>query len=157
MHFASEDTIRAPAAFIFGQMADLGYLESVLTERGAEVTRLDMLEQPGIGVLWEIRFALRGRRRKIDLKITDFVEPKLMQFTGLSEGIFMVFRAALEPVDENRTRLATRLELKPRTLAGRMLLQSARLTKLRLNRGYKQRMADYARRIEQLAKDAGGG
>lgn len=156
MHFASTDIVEAPAVFAFRQMSDFAYFERLVASSGAGMTRIDTMTEVGIGVLWEVRFALRGRRRKIDLKLSDYIEPKLMQFTGMSDGLLFVFRSELEHVDAERCRLTTRLDVKPRTLAGRMMLQSARLTKPTLNRRYARRVRDYAARVSTLYAEREG-
>lgn len=157
MHFASDDPIDTPASFAFQQMAAFDFFEELVRARGAEITRLDTMTGAGIGVLWELRFVLRGRRRKIDLKLSDYVEPELIQVTGVSDGLLFVFRGTLEAEGPDRCRLRSRLDVKPRTLAGRMMLQSARLTKPTLNRRYKARLRDFALRTDRAYAAASPG
>jgi hypothetical protein len=118
MHFASEDRIAAPAPFAFRQMSDFDYFEGLVRARGAEMTRLDTMATAGTGVLWELRFVMRGRRRKLDLKLSDFFEPEMMQLTGVSDGLLFVFRSTLEAESGPACLLRTRLDVKPRTLPG---------------------------------------
>jgi hypothetical protein len=149
MHFASDDPIKAPAAFAFRDLTDFEHFEEQVRSRGAEITRLDTMIEAGVGVLWEVRFVLRGRRRKIDLKLSDFAEPEMLQLTGVSDGLLFVLRCTLEPEAADRCRFRTRLDVKPRNLAGRMMLQSARFTKPTLNRRYKARMKAFVTRVEE--------
>jgi hypothetical protein len=155
MHFASDDIIDAPAPFAFGRMSRFGDFERLAAERGAEMTRLDTMTEAGIGVMWELRFNLRGRRRRIDLQLSDYVEPTRIAISGMSDGLLFQFDATLDPVAAERCRLCTRLVIKPRTLAGRMMLQSARLSKPSLNRRYARRLRDFAARVAERYAAAG--
>ena len=50
-----------------------------------------------------------------------------------------------------RSRMSTLLEIKPRTLGGRLLLQSARLGRAKLDRRYDERIKSFLRDLESRA------
>ena len=74
--------------------------------------------------------------------------------TGLSlkgsgsgiDGLMAVELVALSP---RRTRISVALNLSPTGLTGRLLLQSLKLARGKLNKRFKLRLADYARLTEE--------
>ena len=54
----------------------------------------------------------------------------------------------LVPLSPARTRLIIRLDMAPRTLAARLLLQSLKLAKSNLTQKFKTRIADFAEDVE---------
>ena len=53
------------------------------------------------------------------------------------------------PLSRNSTRVLVALEIKPLNLSSRLWVQSLKLAKTTLNKKYKERVADYARGMEE--------
>jgi hypothetical protein len=64
-----------------------------------------------------------------------------------SSGIDGTVVVELVPLSRNRTRLSLSIELKPKTIAARIMVQSLRLGRGTLQRRLDLRMADYASEI----------
>jgi hypothetical protein len=61
-------------------------------------------------------------------------------------------KVELVALSRGRTRLSVELELKPRSISARLLVQSLKLARANLNKKFHLRMADYARELEDRSK-----
>lgn len=124
--------------------------------RGAEVARLDPSETPTVGATWDIRFVLRGRKRRLMTRLAEYDAPDLLRFEARSDAFEGGLKVELLALSRRRTRIGVTLDLKPRTIPARLLIQSARLTRNRLDRRYKKRVAAFMAEIEMRHQRACG-
>lgn len=149
MEFSTRQDIEAPIAFVFEQMTDFKSIERAAMRRGAEVQRVDTLSRTGPGMAWDAAFDLRGKRREISLEMTEYDPPNGMAFESRSpnlKGKMVVELMALSP---GRTRVGMKLELEPRNLSAKLLIQSLKLARKSVVKRIDDRMASYAADIEQ--------
>lgn len=153
MKLSGRTDIGAPVAFVYASLSDFEDWERSAMRRGADVHRTDKLRAPGPGMTWQARFAWRGKERQLRIRLAT-LEPgrKLaIEFDGPSvEGTL-----ALELVElaSRRTRMLMQADLKPRTLAARLFIQSMRLAKGRVQKRFDARLEGIARDIEQRFAD----
>ncbi|MEO1778119.1 MAG: SRPBCC family protein [Pseudomonadota bacterium] len=152
MKFSARDDIEAPIEDVFAALSDFEAFERQAMRRGAEVQRVDDSLQPTVGAAWRVAFTLRGRRRDMNLQLVRYEAPSEMVFTATSQGMDATFTIELMALSRARTRMAVALELKPLNLASRLLVQSLKLAKSNLNQRFKQRVADYAKTLEERLK-----
>ncbi len=149
MHFSTKTDIEAPVAFVHAALTDFDGWETAALRRGAEVTRTDKLRAPGPGMSWKARFRFRGKERELDLRLTE-VEPEArLAFAGNSkmlDGTMSVEMVSLAP---HRTRLVGHVTVQPLTLGARLLMQSAKLARGKIQARLNKRMAQLALDIEQ--------
>jgi len=148
MKFSSREDINAPIETVFLALCDFEGFERQAMRRGAEVQRMDALAEPGVGMLWNVDFTMRGRRRNLDLELIRFDVPNEMRFAAKSAGIDGKFNVELMALSRSRTRMAVALELAPLNLSARLLVQSLRLAKTTLTKRFKLRLAEYAKGLE---------
>lgn len=149
MKFSTKEDIEAPIEQVFDRTIDVQTFERSALRRGAEVLRLDRNLTVGAGSAWRVAFAFRGKHRDAELTITDFSRPNgyTIKFTsGGIEGSTIVELVPLSPV---RTRLSIEVELVPRSIAARLLIQSLKLARSSLVSRFKHRIAAFAAQIEQ--------
>lgn len=154
MKFSSKTDIAASAEFVFQQLCDFAGFERAALRRGVDVKRLDTLTQPGPGMSWDIGFRMRGKRRQIIADIRRFDPPKLVEYSGASPSFEMLLEFQIVQLAPGRSRLQASFDVKPRTLSGRLMVQSAKLGRKRLERKYADRIATFGREIERRAADA---
>jgi hypothetical protein len=154
MKFSAKEDIEAPIEQVFALVSDFESLERAALRRGAEVQRTDSLRKPGVGMRWAAAFMARGRQRNLDIEMTEYESPNGMRFHSVAQGLETDMKVELVALSRGRTRLSVDLELKPKSISARLLVQSLKLARANLSKKFHLRMADYARDLEDRAKRA---
>jgi hypothetical protein len=154
MKFASKEDIEAPIDLVFAQVSDFSALERAALRRGAEVQRTDSLRKPDVGMGWHAAFVARGRQRQLDIRMTEYDPPNGMRFHSVAQGLETDLKLDLVALSRGRTRLSVELDLKPRSISARLLVQSLKLARANLAKKFHLRMADYARELEDRIRRA---
>lgn len=149
MKFSSREDIDATIDEVFQSLCDFENFERLAIRRGAEVRRTDTMSQPGVGMTWEARFKMRGRKRQLTLAMEQFDRPNQMTVQAMSDGIDATFEVELIALSRTRTRMAVSLEMRPKNLAARLLVQSLKLAKATLTKRFKLRVAEHAKLLEE--------
>jgi hypothetical protein len=152
MKFSAKEDLEAPIEQVFALVSDFAALERAALRRGAEVQRTDSLRKPGVGMSWTAAFMARGRQRKLEIVTTVFEPPHSMVFDSVAQGLHSEMRVELVALSPGRTRLNVDLELKPKSISARLLVQSLKLGRANLSKKFHLRMADYARDLEERAR-----
>ena len=148
---ASED-IEAPIDAVFAEITDFKRFERGAMRRGAEVARTDTLAEPGVGMCWQARFALRGRMRDVTLRLSAYDPPDGIVIDVDAATVAAVMRVDLVALSRARTRIGVDLGVTPRNLAGRLMIQSVKLARGDLAKRFRLRVADYAMEVEDRLK-----
>ncbi len=155
MKFSTNEDIEAPAEFVFAQLADFHSYERQALRRGADVRRLD--DGPyKVGSKWDVVFNFRGKERKVHANIVEKKPPISLQIASESSGLEGATVLEVVPMSLRRTRISVSIDLKPKTLSARLLLQSLKLAKTNLTNRFKRRVADYASDLEEKYRTEGG-
>jgi carbon monoxide dehydrogenase subunit G len=149
MQFSSKEDIDAPIDQVFVLLTDFDGFERAALRRGAEVQRVDDLEEPGPGMAWDMAFMLRGKLRKMRLTMTEFDGPNQMTFEGVSPGLDGTLKVELLSMSRTRTRMGFEIELEAKNLSARLVLQSLKLGRNNLNKRMHLRVADFASDLEK--------
>jgi len=148
MRISTHEDIEAPIAHVFAMVTDFDTFERQALRRGAEVSREDAGQAPGVGSEWQARFKFRGKRRDLTAKLTRFDPPKGFSAEWVVSGLAGTFTVELVALSPRRTRLQVAYEMTPRTLTARLLLQSLRLARGRLTERLSKRVYEYAQTIQ---------
>lgn len=154
MKFSTKEDIAVPIDRVFAQISDFSIYERQALRRGADVRRLDAGEVVE-GSSWDVAFTFRGRDRKMRIEITALEVPNQIRAESLASGISGVTEVDLLALSPGRTRLAVSIDLTPKTLAARLMIQSLKLAKANLTARFKKRVADYAEEIEDRHRSVG--
>ena len=149
MKFSTREDIEAPIGFVFGEVSDFAALERSVLRRGAEVQRIDNRADNGIGMTWDTAFDLRGKRREARLELVEYDPPNALRFATASSSLHGDVTVDLVALSRGRTRLSMEMELKPQNLSARLLVQSLKLAKTSMMKRFEQRIASYARDLEE--------
>lgn len=148
MKFSSKEDVQVPIATVFGMLSDFEVYERSAIRRGAEVQRVGEHDVPRVGQTWEASFTLRGKERRTQVELVQYTPPTEMFFESKSDGLITTLELELVALSTNRTRISVTFEIKPLTLPARLFVQSMKLAKTNLSNRFKQRVAEYARDIE---------
>lgn len=148
MKFSTKEDIEIAIEDVFKALCDFDGYERAIMRHGIDVARTDSLPEIGVGATWHATGELRGKHRDINVEMTEYSKPNSMRFQAVSNGMEASFLIELVALSLNRTRMRVELDVKPKTLPARLLMQSARLAKNTLNRRYKKRVANFAEDLE---------
>jgi hypothetical protein len=147
MKFSTREDIEAPVDFVCAQITDFASLERRAMRNGAQVSRRD--DGPiAQGTTWNINFEFRGRPRDVTAVLTTFNTPDAIAIESASDGMMAVTQIDLVALSQSRTRILVSFELRAKSMTARLLLQSLRLAKSKMNKRFETRTKDYAEEIE---------
>lgn len=86
------------------------------------------------------------------IELTEFDEPNRLLAQSLSGGIEGEISVNLVALSKNRTRMAMEIDIQPKNLSARLMVQSMRLAKTRLTKRFRLKVAGYAADIEDRHK-----
>ncbi len=148
MKLSARQDIDAPIETVFARLADFDAWQRAAMRRGAGVVRTDKLSGAARGMSWVVDFTYRGRPRRLQVLLDEFVAPSRLALSGSGpnvSGTVMVDLTALTP---QRTRMIVRLEVRPKTLVARLFLQSLKLARTRVDARFRERVAQLVDKIE---------
>jgi hypothetical protein len=149
MKFSNRVDVALPADKLFDRITDIPAIERAALRKGVTMKRLDAMMEKGAGMSWDVAFRLRGKDRQMIVDVARFEHPAQVEYAGTSSSFEVGLVLVLTELTKGRTRLSTELELKPRTLGARLLLQSARLGRGNLERRYDERVKSFLRELER--------
>lgn len=154
MKFSTREDIEAPIAFVYAQVSDFDAFTRRALRHGADVKQ----EHTGdlvVGAQWHVDFDFRGRRRKMQARITRLDAPNSYEIETVSDGMTALSEVTLVALSPRRTRLAFSIDVRARTLTAKLLLQSMKLAKGKLTKRFKARVLDFAEEIEDRHRKGG--
>lgn len=151
MKFSTKEDIEANIGFVFACCSDHKAFERAAMRRGGEIAQTTGNDQFTKGATWDIEFEFRGKSRRAIIQVTHVDAPNSLNVSFESGGLQGDCEVELVALSPNRTRMGIELEIKPRTLAARLMLQSMKLARQSLVKRFKTRVADFSEDIEEKA------
>ncbi|MEO0370104.1 MAG: SRPBCC family protein [Pseudomonadota bacterium] len=148
MKFQIKQDIEAPIDFVFEQMADFKGFERAAMRRGAEVTRVKDGDDGGLGAAWDASFKMRGKERQVQIEVTEFDQPNRITVSSRAPSMGGDMIVDLIALSRNRTRVDTSIELAPKNLTSKLLVQSLKLARKNVSERLNERLAAYATEVE---------
>ena len=141
MKFSTRVDKNIPAAELFDAVANFDRIEHMLIRRGVSVTRGDDMPDGTRG--WNLGFDWRGQRRELHLVLVQFDRPEKYAMTGDSKPFELRIDMTAVALARDRSRLIFELEVKPRNMRARLILQTAKLGKTQIDRKLSARVAQF--------------
>ena len=94
---------------------------------------------------------MRGKPREAAIAVTGFDAPNEIVLGSGLQGMEVETRIELVALSRSQTRLGIKADLTPTTLAARLMVQSLRMARGKLDKRFKARVADYARELGDRA------
>ncbi|MFP3383340.1 SRPBCC family protein [Tritonibacter sp. SIMBA_163] len=149
MHFETKEDTDCPIQDLFVAISDFESFERSAIRRGVDVQRHGDTAAPRDGLYWDVTFNFRGSERRVRIDVADYDVPNTISFAAVGNGMSGDLKVDLMALSAQRTRMTVRVDLKPKTLAARLLLQSLKLARNKLNRKFRTRVAEFARQTEE--------
>ncbi|WP_432450404.1 SRPBCC family protein [Aliiroseovarius marinus] len=152
MKFKTHEDIEATIEQVFASLADFDGYERAALRRGAEVIRTGDPSVYGKGMTWQAKFPYRNRERIADMELTEFDQPNQMVLQSKVSGIEAEVLVDLLALSPKRTRMALSIDMRPKTIPARLVLQSLKLARSTMAKRFQKRVADFAQSIEDRHK-----
>jgi hypothetical protein len=152
MKFSTKEDIEAPIEDAFALFVDFDQFERSALRRGGQVRRTDSLKSKGVGMSWDAGFKFRGKARKVSAELIAYEPNDGYEMDVQSSDLNAIATLELMSLSKSRTRATLSVELKPKSLSGRLMIQTMRLGKSRLDKRYRIKASDFARIIERQHK-----
>lgn len=147
MKFSTRQDTDLSSEALFRAVSDFPKLERVLLRRGANVRRKDAGAAPGLGSAWQINFDWRGKARELVLEVTGYKPPEQLVFSGQSEQFNVTINMTVVALTPSKSRLIFEVDVQPRGMKARLMLQTAKLGKSQLDRKFSQRIGEFVDRL----------
>jgi hypothetical protein len=141
MKFSTRIDKDLSAEQLFDSVADFDKIERMLIRRGVVVSRAN--DMPDGTRAWNLAFDWRGQRRALRLVLVQFDRPEKFALTGESAPFELRIDMAVVALARNRSRLMFELEVKPRNMRARLVLQTAKLGKTQIDRKLEAKVSSF--------------
>lgn len=154
MQFTSQEDIAAPIDEVFMMLSEFDAYERAALRRGIDVRRGKEDLVKAVGMSWDATFMLRGAEREVTLELTEYDPPNAMRFDADSQGLDTVLTIDLMSLSAQQTRMSIKMDLTPKTLPARLLVQSLKLAKANLTKRFGTKVSDFAKAMEERSNKA---
>jgi hypothetical protein len=148
MKFSTRHDIEAPIEYVFARAVDFDGFERQALRRGIEIERTDDNTENCVGMCWKAKFSYRGKPRKVQAELTGYDAPNAMEIQSVSGGLNADFDVEFLPLSRNRTRVKVGLQMSPRSLPARLLVQSLKFAKSSLDSRFSKRVKQFGAEVE---------
>lgn len=148
MQLTAKMDIEAPTSVVYAHLIDHAAWEAEARQRGAEIERPANMPLAGIGAGWRIRVPFKGKPRKFLVRIDALAPDARLGFAIDGQAIEGNSVLELLQLSPRRTRLRVALDIRPKTLAARLFLNTMRLAKGRVQARLEKRLHQLGHRIE---------
>ena len=150
MNFTTHTDIDAPIDFVFQKVSNFDSYERQALRRGAVVSRVDGAGPVRVGSAWDVAFTFRGKDRKLQAAIAEIKAPESIVIDTAATGLSSVTAVNLMALSPKVTRVSVAIEMSPKSLSARLLLQSLKLAKANLNKRFAKRVNE---QVAGIAED----
>ncbi|MGR3493556.1 MAG: SRPBCC family protein [Shimia sp.] len=151
MQLNSSQEIAVPASVVFDAITDFEAFERRAESRMTDVQRSDSLTAPGVGMRWSFTFTFRGTARAAQVEITEYIEPTTLQAVITTGGLRVTADADIVTLGPERSRLNLTVNMASSGIAGKLLLQSLKLARGKIEERVDTALARFARDLEKRA------
>ena len=148
MRFSARRDIEAPVEHVFAYLTDYATHEATAARRGARVERVERQRAPETHPAWKVEFPYNGRERELSLEVNKHLPNEQLDFDARYQGLDLHSEVELMSLARLRTRLIVKVDLKPRSIKARLVIQSLRIAKNTIQKRFEKRLATLASEIE---------
>jgi uncharacterized protein YndB with AHSA1/START domain len=148
MKLTAKIDLEVPAAFVFDTLTDNASWEREAIRNGVEVSRPPAAPDRGLGAAWQMRGHYKGKPRKVLIVIEELVQDQRIGLSLDSPSIDGTARLEVMVLSPRRSRLRVDLEIKPKTLAARLFVNTMRLAKGRVQARFEKGLGQLGSRIK---------
>ncbi len=147
MKFSTREDIEAPIGYVYKRVSDFPSFERRALRQGIDVSCRTQ-GAAAVGTIWDIGFEFRGRARKVVAELKKLDPEQAIEIESQSDGLTAITKVDLVALSATRTRVLVSFDMRAKTLTARLLLQSLKLAKAKMNKRFEARVLDYAENVE---------
>ncbi|WP_380054568.1 SRPBCC family protein [Falsihalocynthiibacter sp. SS001] len=148
MKFEAIKDIEAPVDLVFRAVSDFAHMERAALRRGLEVQPLAQSDLDGALKGWKMRFVFRNKPRNATTRLIEITANHGYIVEGICGGIHGTAVVDVVPLSKKRTRLKIAVDTKAKTLSARLVLQSLKIARKRLQQKFLKRIGKLAQELE---------
>jgi hypothetical protein len=148
MKLTAKTDLDAPISFVYECLSDHASWEREAVERGIDVEHPSDMPVSGLGSGWLLRLPYRGKLVKILLRLVQMVRDESLEFDFQSQSIEGDLGVSLMALSPRRTRMQLSIDVRPRTLAARLFLNTLRLARGRVQAKVEMRVKQMGMQIQ---------
>ncbi len=149
MKFSKSEDVELDQDALFAKVSNFRMFERLVIRRGVTIDRVAGTPEDAVGMAWDSEFDLRGKKRKARIEIVEFDAPNLVKFHAVSKTMNIRFELDLTALSAKRTRMTVTAVLDPQTLSARLVVQSMKLGRSKMNNRFAQRVRQFANELEK--------
>lgn len=148
MKLTAKTDLEVPAASVFATLVDTVSWEREAVRNGVEIERPPGTPGTGVGAEWRIRGHYRGKSRKAVIRVEEMVPDQRLTLVIDSPTMEGQSRIEVMVLSPRRSRVRIELEIKPKTLAARLFINTMRLAKGRVQARFERGLGQLGARIK---------
>jgi len=156
MRLNDSTDIQVPRQQVFASLTDIDHFQRLGVRYGVTLRQVEGRTVQA-GAEWLAEFPFRGQMRHLTCRIDAIDAPRDLILSGKSGGYEFGAAISLTALSRTLTRLTVEVEVKPKTLAARILLQTMKLARSRLRSRFAMRLAAFGAAIEARDPQTPGG
>lgn len=148
MKLTAKSDLEVSAAFVFAALTDHQAWEREAVRNGVDIQRPAGSPDNGVGAQWRIQGHFRGKMRKLTLSVEEMVPNQRLTLSIDSLSIDGTSQVEIMVLSPRRSRVRVDLDLKPKTLAARLFINTMRLAKGRVQVRFERGLGNLCARIK---------
>lgn len=144
---ATED-VDAPMGVVWERFTDFLAFENEAQGRGADLTCVGDWSSAAPGAKWRGEIPVRGKKRLIEGEITQYAEGEICGVESHIGGMDYLYELSFVQLSPEATRVTVTLDLAAKTLSARLLLQTMKLARGRIQQKLQALLARQANAAE---------
>jgi|SRR6056297_2955219 len=148
MIFETREEVDVPRDFAFDRFADFTRYEQAARGYGADIRRVNGFTEVAEGVSWRGSVVVRGKTRGVEATVTDLTRPAHAQMVTTVGGMRVDVDLVFEEIGPQTTRVFAKAQLVATTLASRLILQTVKLARKKIQTKIDSRIVALANQFE---------
>ncbi len=148
MLFETREEVDVPRDFAFSHFADFTRYEATARQYGADIRRVNGFSELAEGVAWRGSVVVRGKTRGVEATVTRLSAPEHAHMDTVVGGMAVGVDLFFDELGPEKTLVRVSAQLKATTLAARLILQTVKLARGRIQSKIDSRIVALANQFE---------
>lgn len=148
MIFETREEVDVPRDFAFERFSDFTRYEQAARGYGADIRRVQGFTKVTEGVSWRGSAVIRGKTRGVEATVKRLARPETAQIETVVGGMNVVVDLDFDELAPEKTLVRATAKLKATTLGARLILQTVKLARKKIQAKIDSRLVALANQYE---------